>query len=396
MADHARDHASPEALRSALLTGRARVLVIGGAGYIGSVLCRLLLTQGYNVRVLDALFYGDESVRPLLPDTRFELRRGDSRDVTALVAAMRDVQAVVHLGEIVGDPACSLDERTTREINLGATLTAAKVAKGLGIRRFVYASSCSVYGASDELLDESSALNPLSLYARAKIGAERALIDIQDGDFSPVILRLATVFGLSPRPRFDLVVNLLTARAVTDRTITVIGGDQWRPFVHVSDVARVIAECLRRPLSAVAGERFNVGSDTENYTIQQIGEIVARAVPEASISVIRGEGDPRNYRVSFAKIRRVLGFESAVPVGHGVAELRDAIHAGRIADYRDMRYSNVQTLSDPEGNRSLRPKRIDYLREPVPIVHPDTPPLRREQVPVAEQLPGRAPILQTA
>jgi len=346
-----------------------RVLVIGGAGYIGSVLCQRLLKQGYQVRVLDALFYGGQSLVDFRTHERFEFRRGDSRDVTELVAAMRDVDTIVHLGEIVGDPACSLDERTTRDINLAATLTAAKVAKGLGVPRFIYASSCSVYGASDDLLTESSTLNPLSLYARAKMGAERALLDIHDRDFNPVLLRLATVFGLSPRPRFDLVVNLMTAKAVADREISVIGGDQWRPFVHVSDVARAMGDCLRAPLSLVAGETFNVGSDTENYTIRQVGELVHESVPGSDLKVLGGGGDPRNYRVSFAKIRATLGFEARVSVARGVDELRDALRAGVIGDYRDPRYSNLRTLGQPERNPSLRPPRIDYLRDLVPPVH---------------------------
>ena len=346
-----------------------RVLVTGGAGYIGSVLCRRLLNDGYRVRALDALFYGGQSLAELLSHERFELRQGDSRDVTELVAAMRNVDAVVHLGEIVGDPACSLDEQTTRDINLAATMTAAKVAKGLGVARFVYASSCSVYGASEHLLAESSELNPLSLYARAKVGAERALLDIHDSDFKPVLLRLATVFGLSPRPRFDLVVNLLTAKAVVDREISVIGGDQWRPFVHVTDVARAMAECLRAPLSLVGGQTFNVGSDSENYTIGQIGELVQQSVPGSALKVLGDQGDARNYRVSFAKIRATLGFEAKTPVVRGIHELRDALRSGAIGNYADARYSNVRALGQPEGNRSVRPRRIDYLRDLVPLVH---------------------------
>jgi nucleoside-diphosphate-sugar epimerase len=360
--------AKPHAIfqRPRVLRRRRRVLVIGGAGYIGSVLCGRLLAEGYQVRVLDVLFYGDESLRDLRGNDRFELRIGDSRDITALVGAMRDVEAVVQLGEIVGDPACGLDERTTRDINLGATLNAAKVAKGMGVQRFVYASSCSVYGASDELLTERSPLNPLSVYARAKIGSERGLLDLRDADFHPVILRLATVFGMSPRPRFDLVVNLFTARAVVEGKITVIGGSQWRPFIHVSDVARAISKCLRRPLTSVDGQTFNVGSNRENHTIQEIGEVIRRSVPQASLE-IEDTPDPRNYRVSFDKIRAVLGFEPQISVARGVAELRDALRAGVVGDYRSPEYSNVRALGRPSGNTSLRAKRVDYFREQVPV-----------------------------
>lgn len=335
--------------------------MIGGAGYIGSILCRQLLAAGYSVRVLDALFYGDSSLRALFSDPRFDLRVGDSRDVTDLVSAMREVDFVVHLGEIVGDPACGVSERTTRDINLTATRTAAQVAKGQGVKRFVYASSCSVYGASDAILTEGSQLNPLSLYARAKIAAERALLDLRGPDFHPVILRLGTVFGLSPRPRFDLVVNLLTARAVVEREILVMGGHQWRPFVHVSDVARAMAQCLRAPLESVDCETFNVGSDSENYTIQQVGEVILQCVPGASLNVVKEQADPRNYRVSFAKMRTILGFEGRTGLLEGVAELRDALAAGAVTDYRNPQYSNLRALDGLHGNPSLLPASIDYL-----------------------------------
>ncbi len=336
------------------------VLVIGGAGYIGSVLVRKLLERGYHVTVLDALLYGDESIRNLYGHDRFEFIHGDIRDVEAVVRAMQDIDAVVHLAAIVGDPACALNESLTLEINLAATRMIAEVARGFGVQRFIFASTCSVYGASDQILDEHSALNPLSLYARTKIDSERVLLALSDDRFAPVILRFATVYGLSPRPRFDLVINLLAAKAVCEKRITIFGGDQWRPFVHVDDAAEAIVKCLEAPLSVVKGQIFNVGSDEQNYQIAQLGDIIKELLPEVEV-VHQGEDvDKRNYRISFAKIRKYLGFVPRRTVADGILEIKTAIEDGRIQDYRDPRYSNYKTLS--EGNADLiRPRRITPL-----------------------------------
>ena len=340
------------------------VLVIGGAGYIGSVLCRQLLRRGYAVRVLDALLYGAESLAEFKDDPDFELLEGDSRDVCNVFRAVLDVDAVVHLGELVGDPACAIDKVLTLETNLVATCMVIEAARGLGVKRFVYASSCSVYGASREILDERSALSPVSLYARAKIGAEGALLALNGSDFHPVILRFATVYGLSPRPRFDLVINLLTAKAVCDGEITIFGGEQWRPFVHVADVARAIMRCLEAPLGNVKGRIFNVGCDEQNYTIAQVGELIQRLIPEVKLIKRADDTDTRDYRVSFAKIRRELDFEPQHTVEEGVREIEVALRDGRIADYRLWRYNNHKTLSDLGLYADFRSRRAYSLYAP--------------------------------
>ena len=337
------------------------VLVIGGAGYIGSVLCRQLLEQGYRVRVLDALLYGDAAIRELYGNARFDFIEGDSRDVESVVRAMWGMQAVVHLGEIVGDPATALDERLTLEINLAATRLVAQAAKGAGARRFVYASSCSAYGSSNEILNEQSVLNPVSLYGRTKIGAEKALLALNAPEFHPVVLRLATVYGLSPRPRFDLVLNLLTARAVCDGEFTIFGGDQWRPFVHVADVAEAIARCLEAPRANVQGQVFNVGSDDQNYTMLQAGELIQALIPEAQLTLQDDETDVRNYRVSFAKIGRELGFKSLRTVADGVREIEAALREGQIEDYGAKRYSNYKTLNETYNGLGIGSRQISEL-----------------------------------
>lgn len=341
-----------------------KVLVIGGAGYIGSILVRKLLDRGYHVIVLDALLYGDEGIRELYCHRDFELIHDDFRNIEAVVRALRSADAVVHLGALVGDPACALDERLSLEINLAATRMIAEAARGFGVQQFIFASTCSVYGASDQLLDERSALNPVSLYARTKIESERILLDLNDNHFVPVILRFGTVYGLSPRPRFDLAVNLLTAMAVCERSITIYGGDQWRPFVHVEDVAEALLLCLEASPDSVKGQIFNVGSDAQNYRICQLGDIIKQVIPGVEV-VNKGEdSDRRNYRVSFAKIRRHLGFVPSHTVVDSILEIKAAIEDGRITDYRNASYSNYKTLSEEGSDPLIHGTRITPLYAP--------------------------------
>ncbi len=327
--------------------GRTRqVLVIGGAGYIGSALLPRLLAEGYHVRVLDLLLYGTEPIAEWLDHPHLEILQADFRQIDRVVEAMRGVDAVIHLGGIVGDPACALDEELTTEINVMATRMIAEVAKGSGVSRFIFASTCSVYGASDHILDEKSELNPVSLYARSKIASEKVLNQMADERFAPVILRFGTIYGLSGRTRFDLVVNLLTAKALVDGEITVFGGDQWRPFVHVDDAARVLQMVLEAPLDIVRNQVFNVGSNEQNYTIREIGEMVQRLVPTASLVSSGNDSDRRNYWVNFNKIHRALNFTPKWTVEQGIQQVIQAIRSGKVIDYRDARYSNVKFLTE--------------------------------------------------
>ena len=330
------------------------VLVIGGAGYVGSALLPKLLTSGYRVRLLDVLMYGTEPVAPYLSHPRLELIQSDFRQVDTVVRAVREADAVIHLGGLVGDPACALDEDLTIDINLSATRTIAEVAKGSGVQRFVFASTCSVYGASDELLDERSILSPVSLYARSKIASEKVLLALADHAFAPTILRFGTIYGLSGRTRFDLVVNLLTAKALFEGQITVFGGDQWRPFLHVDDAAAAILKTLQAPLQLVRNETFNVGSDAQNATLGDIGGLIHTLVPEAQLLDMGADGDRRNYRVSFAKIRRALQFQPQWTLEQGVRQVIDAIRSGKVTDYREVQYSNVKFLHERAGTESMR------------------------------------------
>ena len=322
------------------------VLVIGGAGYIGSALLPKLIEKGYKVRLLDLLLYGTEPIERWMAHPRLEIMQADFRQIDKIVEAMRGIDAVIHLGGIVGDPACAFDEELTIEINLMATRMIAEVAKGSGVGHFIFASTCSVYGAGDHMLEERSELNPVSLYARSKIGSEKVLLKMADDHFAPVILRLGTIYGLSGRTRFDLVINLLTAKAIVDGEITIFGGDQLRPFVHVDDAAHAILLVLQAPLPLVRNQIFNVGSNDQNYTIRQIGELVHQQVPAATIVIREEVTDPRNYWVNFHKIQRTLGFAPAWSVGEGIEQVIQAINNGKVGDYRDAKYSNVKFLTE--------------------------------------------------
>jgi len=319
------------------------VLVVGGAGYIGSLLTERLLQLGYKVRVLDALLYGREPLRAVDRHPDFELMVGDCRNIRDVVSAVKDMDAIVDLAAIVGDPACEQDQAAAREINYGSTRMLIEVAKGHGVERFLFASSCSVYGATDHEMDEGSDVSPISLYAQTKVDSERALLAAQSEDFHPTVLRFATVFGLGYRPRFDLVVNLLTARAYQDSKITIFNGEQWRPFIHVRDVVEAIVLAMEAPVRLVSGEIFNVGDSDLNHTLQGIAQIIKHVFPETEVEHI-ANSDRRNYRVNFDKIRNRLGFKARYTVQYGVEDLRAAFTQQVIRDYKDLRYHNQRFL----------------------------------------------------
>jgi len=319
------------------------VLVLGGAGYIGSVLVRKLLEAGRRVRVLDSLVYGDSALRDILRHPKLELKLGDCRKIQDVVGAVKGADSIVHLAAIVGDPACEVDRQTSLQINYAATRMLIEVARGNGIRHFVFASSCSVYGASDLLMDENSHVQPVSLYGQTKVDSEEALLETHADGFCPVILRLATVFGLSYRHRFDLVVNLLTAKACKEGAITVCNGTQWRPFIHVGDVAVGIAMVLDAPLSVLRGEIFNLGDTRMNHQLSEVADKILAVFPTTKV-VHMENSDRRNYRVSFDKIRHQLGFECTLGLEHGIQELRRALEEKQVLDYRDASYYNEEFL----------------------------------------------------
>jgi len=320
-----------------------RVLVVGGAGYIGSLAVEQLLNRGYSVRVLDSLMYGDGPLRDMREHPRFELQVGDCRNIQDVVKAVRGVDAVLHLAAIVGDPACEQEPESALEINYAATRMLVEIAKGHGVGRFVFASSCSVYGASSVEVDEKSATKPVSLYGRTKVDSEQVVLRGNDDSFHSTVLRFATVFGLGRRPRFDLVVNLLTAKAITEGVITIFNGAQWRPMIHVRDIAEAVVRVMEAPVRLVAGEIFNVGDSRLNYTLGGIAESIREVFPNTSVEH-RDNQDKRDYRVSFEKIKRILAFEAQYSLRDGIDELKHAFEEGIITNYQDLRYHNQRFL----------------------------------------------------
>ncbi len=326
-----------------------KVLVIGSAGYLGSVLTHKLISRGYIVNGLDNLIYGDYGTRELYGKEGFNFIQGDIRDIKVLMQSIKGCDAVIHLAAIVGDPACQLDAEETISINYLATKMITEVCKYSQINRLIFASSCSVYGASETPgveLTEDSPVEPVSLYAEMKIKSEMGIMEAIDDNFSPTILRMATLYGWSPRMRFDLVINILTAKAATEGKITIFGGNQWRPLLHVDDAAEAYIRCLETPIDEVRGQVFNVGSNQQNYKILELGTMLQSIIPNVRIENKGELTDERNYNVAFDKISNVLGYKTARTVQDGILEIKHAFDEGTIGDYTDKRYSNYESLSE--------------------------------------------------
>ena len=327
-----------------------RVLVLGGAGYLGSVLVSMLLERGYKVRVLDRLLFGPEPLKFAREHANFELDTGDVRDIKAVVGAVKDCDAIIHLAAIVGDPACAVNKQLSLEVNRAATRMLTEIAKGYGISRFVFASTCSVYGASDYLVDELTQPAPISMYAETKVSSEDLLLGAASENFQPVILRLGTLFGLSPRPRFDLVVNVLAARAATLGKITIFNGEQWRPFLHVYDAARAFVIAMEGRPEVVSGEIFNVGDYRMNLRLSEVSGKIAELLPSVEVEHVQN-GDRRNYRVSFDKIHTSLGFTCERTIESGIREICEAVESRQITDFTAARFNNqIVTQSFAESS----------------------------------------------
>lgn len=313
------------------------VLVTGGAGYVGSTLVPLLLASGHRVRVLDLLVHGGggRSLLGVWTNPAFELRRGDVRDADVVRDALREMDAVVHLAAIVGDPACARAPELAREINERASLALIEEARRAGVRRFVFASTCSNYGKmkeGDGWVDERSELAPVSLYAVTKVAVERAMLEGDNGGMALTPLRFATVYGVSPRMRFDLTVNEFTMEMLVRRHLVVFGERFWRPYVHVADAARAIALVLEAPPERVHREVFNVGNSGQNFQKQQLVELIRPHAPDAVVEYVHRDEDPRDYRVRFGRIGERLGYATTRTVEQGIAEVARLVESGVIPD----------------------------------------------------------------
>jgi nucleoside-diphosphate-sugar epimerase len=326
-------------------TADQTVLVTGGAGYVGAPLVAELLRSGRKVRVLDVLLHGQEQIAQQLRDLGAEIIVGDIRDAAARERAISGANAVVHLAAIVGDPACARDPEASREVNVEGSRALVEDARRLGVEQLVFASTCSNYGRMADPtvpITEDGELAPVSLYAEQKVGIEQALLGGQSNGLATTCLRFATVYGLAPRMRFDLTVNEFTLWLWSGRKLEVFGEQFWRPYIHVTDAGRAVRTVLDAPRDTVAGQVFNAGRSGENYRkLDLVEEIQSQLPGRGEVSFVRRDEDPRDYKVSFDKIREVLGFETEKTVPDGISEVISALEAGQLPDAFDSRYRNT-------------------------------------------------------
>ncbi len=316
---------------------RRRVLVTGGAGYVGSILIPLLLKEGFKVRLLDYLMFGGESLLEFYGHPNFEFVKGDIRDRRIVEEALERIDTVIHLAALVGEEACEVKPKVTWEINFEATRIIASCCKQKKIKRFIFSSTCSNYGIYRAgLAQEDTSLNITSLYAETKVACEEYLRTIETSQFHPCILRFAMMFGLSPKMRFNLVINDFVREAVHKKRVVIYGPKCWRAFTHVRDAADAYLTCLRAPLNKISGEIFNVG--TENYQKKQLANLIKEYIPELQIKIMEKKKDPRNYRISFKKIERRLGFKAKRSVKEGILEIKDALEKKIFSNPYNPRY----------------------------------------------------------
>jgi nucleoside-diphosphate-sugar epimerase len=325
-------------------------LVTGGSGYIGALLVKELLDAGHEVRVLDSLLHGQQDIAAEQERAGVQVICADIRDADARRRALAGADAVVHLAAIVGDPACALDPAVSDEVNVQATKSLVADASQAGVQRLVFASTCSNYGRMADPtvpITEDGELRPVSLYAEQKVGMEKLILGINGGPptpptpVKPTCLRFATVYGVGRRMRFDLTVNEFTRELWADHELEVFGEQFWRPYIHVRDAARAVATVLEAPADQVAGNVFNAGRSGENYRKLDLVQEIAKQIDRGKVSYVKRDEDPRDYKVSFDKIRSELGFETLMTVPDGIAEVIAALDAHAFGDPFDARYKNI-------------------------------------------------------
>lgn len=327
------------------------VLVTGGAGYVGAVLTPRLLAAGYGVHVLDLYLYGKEVLAGCRGHARLTEFAGDLRDQALVKQAVAGCDAVIHLACISNDPSFDLNPELGKSINLDAFAPLVRLSREAGVRRFIYASSSSVYGVSEvDNVTEDHPLKPLTDYSRFKAECEPILLDQQSGDFTTLILRPATLCGYSPRQRLDLTVNILTNHAVNRGRITVFGGTQQRPNFHIDDMVDLYLQALREPKERIAGKIFNAGY--QNATVSRLAEIVkdvvSRETGSANIDIVTTPSDDlRSYHISSDRIRKELNFTPQRTIEHAVRDVTTALHDGRLPDSLNRTvYFNIKRMQE--------------------------------------------------
>jgi len=304
-----------------------KVLITGGAGYIGSILSRLLLEKGYDVICLDRFFFGIDPIKDILD--KIKIVKDDIRWFKPEI--LNGVDAVFDLASLSNDPTGELDPEKTLEINYKGRVRVAKLSKKHGVSIYVLASTCSVYGFQEDILTEESTLNPLTTYAKANVLAEKDVLPLADKKFTVTVLRQATVYGLSPRMRFDLAINGMVLGFFKNGKIPIMrDGKQWRPFVHVKDTSDAFITVLESDPEIVNGQIFNVGSNEQNFQIFDLAKLVAESINVSFNYEWYGSSDTRSYRVSFDKIKKKLKFKPQYTPKQGAKEVFDALKEGRL------------------------------------------------------------------
>ena len=319
-----------------------KILVTGGAGYVGSILVPKLLDKGYAVVVLDTLFFTDIGLKAVKSNPNLKVIEGDIRNEADLKAATQGVEAVIHLASISNDPSTDLNPRLTEEVNLDATLKLVKISKQQGVKRLINASTSSVYGIKDvPNVTEDMTLDPLTVYSRTKADAEPHVSAANDKDFTTVNIRPATVMGYSPKMRLDLTVNILTMHALTKGKITVFGGGQKRPNIHIEDITDYYVKLLEIPAEKIGGKTFNAGY--ENFTVKEIAEMVKETVGKNVAIEVTPSNDNRSYHISSAKIEKELGLKPSRNIKDAVQDIKKASEAGKL-DWDNVNFYNVKKM----------------------------------------------------
>lgn len=325
-----------------------KVLIVGGAGYIGSVLCKKLLKKNYTVKIVDKVLYDKNVISNFIKNKNFSFDKVDICDLNTQINVIRDIDVVVFLAEIVGDPACNARPEDALKTNYLSISSMAQLCSHLGISKFIYTSSCSVYGLDkqNKLLTEKSDLNPISHYARMKIMSEKALLSNKNDIFKPTIFRLGTVFGPSLRNRFDLVVNTMAKNAYYDKKINLHGGEQWRPNIHVEDVAEGIITSIKSSQKKVGNKIFNLSSDKSNFKIKDIAFAAKKIFKKSKINIVKSMVDPRNYRVSSKKFFYSSGFKAKKTINKAYKDFEKIFRNNKNFNPNKKIFSNIKVLSD--------------------------------------------------
>ena len=307
------------------------ILITGGGGYLGSVIAPMLLERGYNVKIIDRFFWGKNIFAPYFGNKNLTLIEADTRFY--LEDYLKNTDAVIDLAALSNDPAAEINPKITMDINCHARVRTAEMARKMGVKKYILASSCSVYGFNDNIADESSKTNPLTTYAKASCLAEEGILKLAQKNFCVTALRQGTLYGLSPRMRFDLALNTMALSVFKKNSVSVEGGQQWRPIVHVKDSANAFIKIAEADPKKINREIFNVGGSGQNFQIKNLALLIAKAInPKCQIITGKEKKDARSYQVSFEKIKNTIEYRPEISPEAGAKEVFNALKTGSVKD----------------------------------------------------------------